>query len=59
MRRPRLRRRTAARATHASPSFAEAYGCQGECGLRVIELTEAAWKSAAAGKPVAVPKSKL
>ena len=31
-----------------------------ECGLRVIELTEAAWKSAAAGgKPVAVPKSKL
>jgi len=31
-----------------------------ECGLRVIELTEAAWKSAAdGGKPIAVPKSKL
>ena len=27
-----------------------------ECGLRVIEVTEAAWKSAAAGgKPVRVP----
>jgi len=31
-----------------------------ECGLRVIELTEAAWKSAAAGgKPVAVPRTDL
>jgi predicted dehydrogenase len=31
-----------------------------ECGLRVIELTEAAWKSAAkGGKPVKVPRSKL
>jgi predicted dehydrogenase len=30
-----------------------------ECGLRVIELTEAAWKSAAqGGKPVKVPRSK-
>lgn len=29
-----------------------------ECGLRTIEVTEAAWKSAAAGgKPVKVPKS--
>ena len=26
-----------------------------ECGLRVIEVTEAAWKSAATGKPVRVP----
>ena len=26
-----------------------------ECGLRTIEVTEAAWKSAAAGKPVRVP----
>ena len=26
------------------------------CGLRVIEVTEAAWKSAASGKPVKVPK---
>jgi len=26
-----------------------------ECGLRVIEVTEAAWKSAASGKPVRVP----
>jgi len=25
-----------------------------ECGLRVIELTEAAWKSAQTGKPVHV-----
>jgi predicted dehydrogenase len=25
-----------------------------ECGLRVIELTEAAWRSAASGKPVTV-----
>ena len=31
-----------------------------ECGLRVVELTEAAWKSAAeGGKPVAVPRTKL
>ena len=31
-----------------------------ECGLRVIELTEAAWKSAAqGGKPVKVPRSRL
>ena len=31
-----------------------------ECGLRVIELTEAAWKSAAdGGKPVAVPRTDL
>jgi len=31
-----------------------------ECGLRVIELTEAAWKSAArGGKPVKVPRTKL
>jgi len=31
-----------------------------ECGLRVIELTEAAWKSAArGGKPVAVRRAKL
>ena len=30
-----------------------------ECGLRVIELTEAAWQSAAAGKPVAVPRTDL
>lgn len=31
-----------------------------ECGLRVIELTEAAWKSGAqAGKPITVPRSKL
>ncbi|HUW99782.1 MAG: Gfo/Idh/MocA family oxidoreductase [Phycisphaerae bacterium] len=31
-----------------------------ECGLRVIELTEAAWKSAAAGgKPVTVPRTEL
>jgi len=31
-----------------------------ECGLRVIELTEAAWKSAArGGKPVRVPRTKL
>ena len=31
-----------------------------ECGLRVIELTEAAWKSGAqGGKPVRVPRSKL
>ena len=30
------------------------------CGLRVIELTEAAWKSAAqGGKPVKVPRTKL
>ena len=28
-----------------------------ECGLRVIELTEAAWKSAATGKPVRVRRS--
>ncbi|NIA12685.1 MAG: Gfo/Idh/MocA family oxidoreductase [Nitrospiraceae bacterium] len=27
-----------------------------ECGLRTIEVTEAAWKSAATGKPVRVPK---
>ena len=27
-----------------------------ECGLRTIEVTEAAWKSAASGKPVKVPK---
>ena len=27
-----------------------------ECGLRTIEVTEAAWKSAAAGKPIRVPK---
>jgi len=27
-----------------------------ECGLRTIEVTEAAWKSAACGKPVKVPK---
>ncbi|HIJ73541.1 MAG TPA: Gfo/Idh/MocA family oxidoreductase [Candidatus Hydrogenedentes bacterium] len=27
-----------------------------ECGLRTIEVTEAAWKSAATGKPVTVPK---
>ena len=27
-----------------------------ECGLRTIEVTEAAWKSAASGKPVRVPK---
>jgi len=27
-----------------------------ECGLRTIEVTEAAWKSAAIGKPVKVPK---
>jgi len=26
-----------------------------ECGLRTIEVTEAAWKSAASGKPVRVP----
>jgi predicted dehydrogenase len=26
-----------------------------ECGLRVMEVTEAAWKSAATGKPVRVP----
>jgi predicted dehydrogenase len=26
-----------------------------ECGLRVIEVTEAAWKSAKSGKPVRVP----
>lgn len=26
-----------------------------ECGLRTIEVTEAAWKSAASGKPVKVP----
>jgi predicted dehydrogenase len=26
-----------------------------ECGLRTIEVTEAAWKSAATGKPVRVP----
>jgi predicted dehydrogenase len=26
------------------------------CGLRTIEVTEAAWKSAASGKPVRVPK---
>lgn len=31
-----------------------------ECGLRVIELTEAAWKSAAqGGKPVRVPKTRI
>jgi len=31
-----------------------------ECGLRVIELTEAAWKSGAqGGKPVVVPRSKV
>ena len=31
-----------------------------ECGLRVIELTEAAWKSAAqGGRPVKVPRTKL
>jgi len=27
-----------------------------ECGLRTIEVTEAAWKSAASGKPVKVPR---
>ena len=27
-----------------------------ECGLRTIEVTEAAWKSAESGKPVKVPK---
>ena len=27
-----------------------------ECGLRTIEVTEAAWKSAVTGKPVRVPK---
>lgn len=27
-----------------------------ECGLRTIEVTEAAWRSAASGKPVRVPK---
>ena len=27
-----------------------------ECGLRTIEVTEAAWRSAASGKPVKVPK---
>ena len=27
-----------------------------ECGLRTIEVTEAAWKSAAGGQPVKVPK---
>ncbi len=27
-----------------------------ECGLRTIEVTEAAWKSAAMGKPVRVPR---
>ncbi|MDQ1257601.1 MAG: Gfo/Idh/MocA family oxidoreductase [Candidatus Hydrogenedentes bacterium] len=31
----------------------------GECGLRTIEVTEAAWKSAASGAPVRVPKSKV
>jgi len=30
-----------------------------ECGLRTIEVTEAAWKSAASGQPVRVPRSKL
>ena len=30
-----------------------------ECGLRTIEVTEAAWNSAASGAPVRVPKSKL
>ncbi|MBM4018285.1 MAG: Gfo/Idh/MocA family oxidoreductase [Planctomycetes bacterium] len=31
-----------------------------ECGLRVIELTEAAWKSAAqGGRPVKVPRTKI
>ncbi len=29
-----------------------------ECGLRTIEVTEAAWKSAASGKPVRVSKTK-
>jgi predicted dehydrogenase len=28
------------------------------CGLRVIELTEAAWKSAASGRPVRVKRSR-
>ncbi|HOZ47160.1 MAG TPA: Gfo/Idh/MocA family oxidoreductase [Candidatus Hydrogenedentes bacterium] len=30
-----------------------------ECGLRTIEVTEAAWKSAETGAPVKVPKSKI
>jgi predicted dehydrogenase len=30
-----------------------------ECGLRTIEVTEAAWRSAASGKPVRVPKSDI
>jgi predicted dehydrogenase len=29
------------------------------CGLRVIELTEAAWKSAESGRPVKVKKSRI
>ncbi len=30
-----------------------------ECGLRTIEVTEAAWRSAAEGKPFRVPRSKM
>lgn len=30
-----------------------------ECGMRTIELTEAAWRSAKAGKPIRVPKTDL
>ncbi len=39
---------------------AEQPAAPAECGLRVIELTEAAWKSGAAGgKPVTVPRTEL